>query len=85
MNTARNGRQSSPSQAKLGIGSAQTLHNWIRKAQVDSGKRASVTTDAAAELWELRAENRELRRANEILKPASTFVAADSTGNASDR
>ncbi|SDC56945.1 transposase [Rhodococcus tukisamuensis] len=63
--------------AKLGIGAAQTLHNWIRKAQVDSGQRAGVTTDAADELRKLRAENRELKRANEILKSASTFFAAE--------
>ena len=62
---------------KLGIGSAQTLHNWIRKAQVDSGQRAGVSTDAAAELRKLRAENRELKRANDILKSASVFFAAE--------
>lgn len=62
---------------KLGIGTPQTLHNWIRKAQIDSGQRAGVSTDAAAELRKLRAENRELKRANEILKSASTFFAAE--------
>ncbi|MBP1158237.1 MULTISPECIES: transposase [unclassified Rhodococcus (in: high G+C Gram-positive bacteria)] len=35
---------------KFGIGSAQTFHNWIRKAQADSGQRAGVTSAAAAEL-----------------------------------
>jgi transposase len=62
---------------KLGIGSAQTLHNWIRKAQVDSGQRSGVTSEMAAEVRKLRAENRELKRANEILKSASTFFAAE--------
>jgi transposase len=62
---------------KLGIGTAQTLHNWIRKAQVDSGQRSGVTSEMAAEVRKLRAENRELKRANEILKSASTFFAAE--------
>ena len=62
--------------AKLGIGSAQTLHNWIRKSQVDTGQRPGVTTEASEELRKLRAENRELKRANEILQAASTFFAA---------
>ncbi len=62
---------------KLGIGSAQTLHNWVRKAQVDAGVRVGVTSDESAENRKLRAENRELRRANEILKAASIFFAAE--------
>ena len=63
--------------AKLGIGSAETLRKWVRQAEVDDGKRASVTTEESAELRKLRAEVRELRRANEILKAASAFFAAE--------
>ncbi|RDI15712.1 transposase [Rhodococcus sp. AG1013] len=63
--------------AKLGIGSAQTLLNWVRRDQVDTGKRPGVTSDMAEELRKLRAENRELKRANDILKSASTFFAAE--------
>jgi transposase len=62
--------------AKLGIGSAQTLHSWVRREQVDSGRRAGVTSDMAAEVRKLRAENKELERANEILKSAWVFFAA---------
>jgi transposase len=62
--------------AKLGIGTAQTLHSWVRREQVDSGRRSGVTSDMAAEMRKLRAENKELRRANEILKSASVFFAA---------
>ena len=62
--------------AKLGIGTAQTLHSWVRREQVDSGRRGDVTSDMAAEMRKLRAENKELRRANEILKSASVFFAA---------
>ena len=62
---------------KLGIGSAQTLHNWVKKDAVDSGSKSGVTTEAAAEMRRLRAENKELKRANEILKAASVFFAAE--------
>src|SRR5664279_4061119 len=61
--------------SKLGIGSAQTVHNWVRK--VDAGARPGTTSVESAEMRKLRAENRELRRANEILKLASAFFAAE--------
>ncbi|MET7770954.1 hypothetical protein [Nocardia sp. NPDC005366] len=35
-----------------------------------------MSTDTAAEMRRLRAENRELKRTNEILQSASTFFAA---------
>ncbi len=62
---------------KLGIGTAQTVQNWVRRAEVDAGKRPGVSSEAAEELRKLRSENRELKRANEILKSASTFFAAE--------
>ena len=62
--------------AKLGIGAAETVRTWFRKAEVDAGQRAGVTSEEAAEIKRLRAENAELRRANEILKAA----AVHSTG-----
>ncbi|GGL79583.1 insertion element IS6110 uncharacterized 12.0 kDa protein [Streptomyces anthocyanicus] len=63
--------------AKLGIGSAETVRTWVRKAKVDAGQRPGVTSEEAAEIKRLRAENAELRRANEILKAASAFFAAE--------
>lgn len=57
--------------AKLGIGAAETVRTWVRKAEVDAGQRPGVTSEEAAEIKRLRAENAELRRANEILKAAS--------------
>ena len=53
----------------------QTLHEWVKKAEVDSGKRAGVTTDMAEKLKSLERENRELRQANEILRKASAYFA----------
>ncbi|MDV3249709.1 IS3 family transposase [Devosia sp. BK] len=57
---------------KIGC-SAHTLNEWLKKAEVDSGKRAGVATDVAEKLKALERENRELRQANEILRKASAF------------
>jgi len=62
---------------KLGIGSAETLRKWVRKAEIDAGLRPGMTTQESVEVRKLRAGNRELRRANEILKAAAGFFAAE--------
>ena len=51
----------------------QSLHEWVRKTEVDSGKRARVLTDVAEKVKALERENRELRQANEILRKASAY------------
>jgi transposase len=61
---------------KFGM-SAETLRKWVRRAEVDGGKRAGVTSAEAQRIKELERENRELRRANEILKAASAFFARE--------
>jgi transposase-like protein len=53
----------------------QTLHEWVKKVEVDSGRRAGVPTDTAEKLKALERENRELRQANEILRKASAYFA----------
>ncbi len=63
--------------AKLGIGHAETVRSWVRKAEVDTGARPGTSGEESAELKRLRRENTELRRANEILKAASAFFAAE--------
>ncbi len=59
---------------KIGC-SGHTLLEWVKKAEVDSGKRAGVPTDVAEKLKALERENRELRQANEILRKASAYFA----------
>ncbi|MFU7529686.1 IS3 family transposase [Qipengyuania sp. ASV99] len=54
----------------------QTLHEWVKKAEVDSGKRAGVPSDTADKLKALEREVRELRQANEILRKASAYFCA---------
>jgi transposase len=63
--------------SKLGIGSAETLRKWVRRAEVDAGQRPGITSEERAEITQLKREVAELRRANEILKSASTFFAAE--------
>ena len=52
-----------------------TLHEWVKRAEVDSGKRAGVSSEMADKLKALERENRELRQANEILRKASAYFA----------
>jgi transposase len=61
---------------QLGVGD-QSMRNWIRQAEIDSGRRQGLSTDERARLRALEKENRELRRANEILKSAATFFGAE--------
>jgi transposase len=60
----------------LGVGS-ETLRGWVKRADVDAGRRPGITTDERQRLLELEKENRELRRANEILKSAASFFARE--------
>lgn len=59
---------------KIGC-SAHSLNEWLKKAEVNAGKRAGVTTDMSAKLKALERENRELRQANQILRKASAYFA----------
>ena len=60
--------------AKIGC-APQTLNDWVKKADVDSGQRPGTTTADALRIKELEREVKELRRANDILKTASAFFA----------
>jgi transposase-like protein len=60
--------------AKLGC-TPQTLHNWVRKAQVDAGQREGLTTSDRDRMKALEREVRELRQANAILRKASAYFA----------
>ena len=60
--------------AKIGC-TAQSLNEWVKKAEVDSGTRAGLPTEVAEKLKALERENRELRQANAILRKASAYFA----------
>ena len=61
---------------QLGI-HPESIRNWVRQAQVDTGERPGTTTDDKARIAELEREVFELRRANEILKSAASFFGAE--------
>ncbi|MET8055839.1 IS3 family transposase [Streptomyces microflavus] len=59
---------------KLGIGSAETLRNWVKRDEVDSGRRPGTTTEESAQIKAMKKEIAELKRANDILKAAAKFL-----------
>jgi len=59
---------------KIGC-TSQTLNEWLKKAERDSGRAPGLTSEMAAKLKALERENRELRQANEILRKASAYFA----------
>ena len=63
--------------SKLGIGTAEPVHQWVRRDQIDSGTRPWTTTEESAQVKALKKEVAEPKRANEILKAASAFFAAE--------
>ena len=60
----------------FGISEA-TLHNWLRKTDVDDGVRPGVTTAESEELRALKRRNRLLEQENEILRRAAAFFARE--------
>jgi transposase len=58
--------------------SPQTIWNWIRQAELDSGTRSDgLTSEEKEELRRLRRENRQLREEREILKKAAAWFARE--------
>ena len=53
----------------------ETLHEWAKKAEIDSGRRAGVPAEVADKVKALKRAVRELWQANEILRKASAYCA----------
>ena len=75
----RRGDRTVPELARdLGV-SPQSLRNWSKQDDLDSGRRSDgLTSDEREELKKLRRENRTLVEEREILKKAAAFFAKDS-------
>jgi transposase len=61
----------------LGIGSAETLRNWVKQARRDAGLEVGPTTEELAEIRRLRKEVADQQRTIEILKAATSFFVQE--------
>jgi transposase len=61
----------------LGIGSPETLRNWVKQARRDAGLEVGPTTEELAEIRRLRREVADQQRTIEILKAATSFFAQE--------
>ncbi len=58
---------------------SQTIHNWLKQADIDLGIRSDgLTTEEREELRRLRRENKRLLMEQEILKKAAAWFARES-------
>jgi transposase-like protein len=53
----------------------QTLNDWVKQHEIDTGTRDGLSSDERERIKSLEREVKELRRANDILKTASAFFA----------
>jgi len=60
--------------SKIGC-APQTLNDWVKKVEVDTGQRGGITTEQSKKMKALEREVRELKQANEILRKASAYFA----------
>ena len=61
---------------KLGVG-RETVRRWLVQSDINTGARPGVTSDAQAEIKQLKAENRRLHEDIEILRAATVFFAGE--------
>ena len=60
----------------FGISQA-TLHEWMKRADVEDGVRPGMTEADATEMRELKRRNRVLEQEVEILRRATAYFAKD--------
>ena len=57
--------------------SVESVHRWLRQADIDDGVKDGLTTAEQAESVRLRREIRRLEMENEILRRAAAYFAKD--------
>jgi transposase len=57
--------------------SVESVHRWMRQADIDDGVKDGLTTAEPTETVRLRRENRRLEMENEILRRAAAYFAKD--------
>jgi len=58
----------------FGISDA-TLHNWLKKAEIEDGLRPGLTDADRRELREVKKRNRLLEQENEVLRRAAAYLS----------
>jgi len=61
--------------AKDFVISEPTLHNWLKKADIEDGNRQGMSKEESAELRELKKRNRLLEQENEVLRRAAAYLS----------
>lgn len=61
----------------LGIGSPETVRNWVKQARRDRGLESGPTSEELVEIKALRREVADQQRTIEILKAATTFFVQE--------
>ena len=51
------------------------LHNWMKQAEVEDGRRRGVTDDERKELRKLKKRNKLLEQENEVLRRAAAYLS----------
>jgi transposase len=51
------------------------LHNWLKNADIDDGRRDGLTGAERAQLRELKKRNRLLEQENEVLRRAAAYLS----------
>lgn len=59
--------------------SEATLHNWVKRADIEDGVRDGMTTAEQAEMRELKKRNRLLEQENYILRRAAAYLSQGSS------
>ena len=72
----RDGKPAAVVARELGIAESG-LRRWVSRDDVDTGRKAGVTSDERKELTELRRRARRLEMENEILKRAAAYFAQE--------
>jgi transposase len=57
--------------------SIESVHRWMRQADIDDGVTDGLTTAEQTEIVRLRRANRRLEMENEILRRAAAYFAKD--------
>jgi transposase-like protein len=57
--------------------SEATLHNWLKKADIEDGNRPGMTKDETAELREAKKRIRLLEQEAEVMRRAVAYLSRD--------